>query len=113
MARSANRRDRRPSSPKRRMAAPQATGAPLHRHNIAGGSALCAPLFWLLGGFVPARPAPRIVLLLGLGNALERGLVSLLVDLGLLVRLRSALVGCATAAPHLPLRRGWRHRQDP
>src|SRR4029453_7111381 len=46
---------------------------------------LLGSLFGFLRRFRRARAAPGIILLLGLGDPLKRGLVSLLVDLGLLL----------------------------
>src|SRR3954468_3439066 len=79
---------------------------------IAGAGRQGPPhLFRLLARFRRTRPAPRIVLLLGFGNALECGLVGLLVDLGLVVRLLAALVRLTPATAHLRLRGGNRQRQ--
>jgi hypothetical protein len=52
-------------------------------------------LFQLLGRFARAGSAPGIVLVLGLGDALERGLIGFFVDLGLVVR----RLGCAGRLP--------------
>src|SRR4051812_36729090 len=66
--------------------------------------------FGLLGRLARTRAAPRIVLLLWLGNTLQRRLVGLFVDLGRVVGLRRIALALAAGA-HLGLRRAARQRQ--
>ncbi|MDA9431609.1 hypothetical protein XH88_07365 [Bradyrhizobium sp. CCBAU 51627] len=63
----------------------------------------CFALFRLFRGLARTRTTRRIVLFIGLGDALERGLVGILIDLGLVAHLLAALVGLPPAA-HLRLR---------